>query len=72
MVVIKKEILDGGTENIAGIVGIGKAIEIATENINEYNNKLLSLRNYYIEEVKKRIPNHIHVVWCIFCKKYKP
>lgn len=46
-----------GTENVAGIVGIGKAIEIADENLEEYNNKLLELRNYYIQEVKSKIPN---------------
>ncbi len=49
--------LRAGTENVAGIVGIGKAIEMANDNIEEYNKKLLTLRNYYIQEVKNRIPN---------------
>jgi len=44
-----------GTENVAGIVGLGKAIELAYENLNEYNNKLLELREYYISEVEKNI-----------------
>lgn len=44
------------TENVAGIVGLGKAIEIATQNIDEYNSKLLSLRDRTIEEITKRIP----------------
>lgn len=44
-----------GTENVAGIVGLGKAIEIATYNLENYNNKLLSLRQYCIEEMKKNI-----------------
>lgn len=44
-----------GTENIAGIVGLGKAIEIANKNIEKYNEKLLNLRNYYIKEVTKNI-----------------
>lgn len=41
-----------GTENVAGIVGLGKAIEIANQGIEEYNNKLLNLRNYYLERIK--------------------
>ena len=32
------------TENIAGIVGIGKAIELAMENMPEENKKLANLR----------------------------
>ncbi len=46
-----------GTENIAEIVGIGKAIELAYENFDKYNKKLMTLRNYYIEQVEKNIPN---------------
>ncbi len=46
-----------GTENVAGIVGLGKAIEIAYQNIDEYNEKLTELREYYISQVEKRIPN---------------
>ena len=45
-----------GTENVPGIVGLGKAIEIAYNGFDKYNNKLLSLNNYYTEQVKKRIP----------------
>lgn len=45
----------GGTENVAGIVGLGKAIELAYKNIDEYNKKLLDLREYYISNVEKRI-----------------
>lgn len=44
------------TENVAAIVGLGKAIEIAVKNIHEYNKKLLSLRERTIEEITKRIP----------------
>ena len=46
-----------GTENVAEIVGLGKAIELAYENLDEYNNKLLELREYYISEIEKKIPN---------------
>lgn len=45
-----------GTENVAGIVGLGKAIEIAYKDIEKHNEHLLSLRNYYFEEVLAKIP----------------
>lgn len=44
-----------GTENVAGIVGLGKAIEIANGRINMYNEYLLGLRKYLIDEITKRI-----------------
>lgn len=44
-----------GTENVAGIIGLGSAIEIAYKNIENYNKKLLELREYYISNVEKRI-----------------
>lgn len=45
-----------GTENVAGIVGLGKAIELAYENFEKYNEKLTELRDYYISQVEERIP----------------
>ncbi|MGH4051365.1 MAG: cysteine desulfurase NifS [Clostridium sp.] len=35
----------GGTENVAGIVGIGKALELASQNMLENNKKLVFLRD---------------------------
>ena len=61
-----KEIQDGGhqekgkragTENVAGIVGMGKAIEIADKNIDEYNKRLIELREYCIEKLQNRVKN---------------
>ncbi|HHW49737.1 MAG TPA: cysteine desulfurase NifS [Clostridiaceae bacterium] len=44
------------TENVAGIVGLGKAIELAARNIDENAKKLMELRDRTIEEVIKKIP----------------
>lgn len=49
-----------GTENVAEIVGLGKAAEIAEKNLIEYQKKLRELRDYCLGEIKKNIPN-IHI-----------
>ena len=46
-----------GTENVAGIVGIGRAIEIATYNLDKYNRKLTYLRDYIISTIQKKFPD---------------
>ncbi len=46
-----------GTENVAGIVGLGKAIEIANNNLENYNSKLLKLKNYFMREITEQFPN---------------
>lgn len=46
-----------GTENVAGIIGMGKAIELADRNLNNYIKKLTNLRDYYFKEVEQKIPN---------------
>lgn len=46
-----------GTENVAGIVGLGEAIELAYKDFESYNEKLRNLRDYYISQVEERIPN---------------
>lgn len=46
-----------GTENVSGIVGIGKAIELSYHNFDEYNKKLTTLRDYYIRSIQEKIPN---------------
>lgn len=45
-----------GTENVAAIVGLGKAMELAYQDLEEHNERIRSLRNYYVEEVKEKIP----------------
>ena len=46
-----------GTENVPGIVGLGKACAIAKLNMNEHIEKISDLRDYLFSEVKKRIPD---------------
>lgn len=46
-----------GTENVAGIVGLGKAIELADNNIISYNKQLVFLRNYCIKQIESKITN---------------
>ena len=45
-----------GTENVAQIVGMGKAIESIYDEFDEYNKKLKNLRNLFFKEVQHRIP----------------
>lgn len=45
-----------GTENVPGIVGYGKAVEIALETMAERTNKEKELRDYLIKKVLKEIP----------------
>ena len=45
----------GGTENVAGIMGFGKACELANENISE-TSKLADLRDYFLKRVCELIP----------------
>ncbi len=57
-----KRFLDGGhqeknkragTENIAEIVGLGKACEIAEKNLKTYQEKLTNLREYFFEQIEE-------------------
>ena len=45
-----------GTENLASIVGLGKAIELATADIDAHNAKLIEMRDHMISEILARIP----------------
>lgn len=49
-----------GTENVSGIVGLGKAIEIANSNLTIYNNHLIKLRDLYAKSILKIFKN-VHV-----------
>ncbi len=44
-----------GTENVYGIVGFAKALELATEKYEEESNSIKALKYYLIEQLKKNI-----------------
>lgn len=44
------------TENVAAIVGMAKALKIASENMEQHVNKLTGLRDSTIREVMEKIP----------------
>lgn len=45
-----------GTENIAGIVGMAEALSIAVHEMPYTRNRLIRLRNYFVERVRHEIP----------------
>lgn len=45
-----------GTENVTGIVGIGKAAELAFSSMEERGKKELALRDYLIRRIDEEIP----------------
>lgn len=44
-----------GTENLAEIVGMSKALELIYKNFENHNNKIKELRDYYIEKIQSNI-----------------
>ena len=55
----------GGTTNVPGVVGFGKAAEIAVRDMPLFNQKIKSLRDYFIREIIAKIPyitinGHMH------------
>ncbi len=48
-----------GTENVAGIVGLSKAMELANDNIYEHNEKVSYLRNTLKNNIIQNIPDVI-------------
>lgn len=47
----------GGTENVYGIAGLAKAMELAYEHMEEHHAYIQELKSYMIEELKKAIPD---------------
>lgn len=46
-----------GTENVPGIVGMGKAIELAYENFDEHQRKLSEIRDALTDRLLKEVPH---------------
>lgn len=46
-----------GTENVYGIVGFAKALEMATEHMEAHSKHINDLRMYMMDELKKQIPD---------------
>ena len=45
----------GGTENVEEIVGLGKAAELAKNNLEKHKEHLRTLRDYYIKNIEEKI-----------------
>jgi cysteine desulfurase len=48
-----------GTENVYGIVGFARALELATSNFENDKDFISDLKNYLMEQLKKNIPSVI-------------
>lgn len=46
----------GGTENLAGIVGLAKALEIASNHMDEHSTYIRGLKNYMVDILRSQIP----------------
>ena len=45
-----------GTHNVPGIVGMGKAVEIAAKHMEERGKEIAQMRDYLIEQVLEKVP----------------
>ena len=45
-----------GTHNVPGIVGMGKAVELASQNMESESKKIAQLRDYLIAQVLEKVP----------------
>ncbi len=47
----------GGTENLYGIIGLGKAMEVAVRDMDAHHKHIQGLKTYMIEQLEKEIPS---------------
>lgn len=48
--------LRGGTENVYGIIGLAKALEICYQHLDEHRTYIESLKSYMMERLKSHVP----------------
>ncbi|MEX1002915.1 MAG: cysteine desulfurase family protein [Crocinitomicaceae bacterium] len=48
--------LRGGTENLTGIAGLEEAFKLANDGIEAHIKQVQSIKDYMVEELKKRVP----------------
>lgn len=48
--------LRAGTENVAGILGLAKALEISIENMEQFSTHIQEIKDYVIEQFSSKIP----------------
>lgn len=46
----------GGTENVIGIIGLAKALEISLENLAGHRSQIEKIKEYFIEKLRREIP----------------
>ncbi len=46
----------GGTENVAGIVGLAKALEICYRDLAQHHNHIQGLKDYMISRLREKVP----------------
>lgn len=46
----------GGTENVIGIIGLAKALEISLEELDAHRSHIEKVKSYFIEKLKQDIP----------------
>ncbi|MFY9310427.1 MAG: cysteine desulfurase family protein [Bacteroidia bacterium] len=46
----------GGTENLYGIVGLAKALEVALRDVEQHQQHIKGLKQYMVEQLKAQIP----------------
>ncbi|MES2139866.1 MAG: cysteine desulfurase family protein [Bacteroidota bacterium] len=46
----------GGTENLYGIIGLAKALEIALRDMDDHQKHITGIKNYMVEKLKAEIP----------------
>lgn len=49
--------LRAGTENVCGIAGLGKALELSMSNLEKYSKHIQEIKEYTIEKFSKEIPD---------------